>query len=66
MDAKRLEMMEIEIITYSHDIVKKLFNGKEINFISSIPQYSEQKQKKVHAEIERGLYNVFVKYVPST
>lgn len=59
-------MVKIEIITYSQNVIKKLFGGKEINFVSSIPQYSEQKKKKVHAEIERGLYNVFAKYVPST
>lgn len=42
-----------------------MLGNKEINFTSSTPQYDDQKREKIHAEIERGLYSVFAKYIPS-
>ncbi len=58
-------MMNIESTTYLRNTVKSTLGGKEINFTSLTPRYDEQKKEKVHAEIERGLYDVFAKYVLS-
>jgi len=60
-----MEMMSTESTTYLKNTVKSTLGGKEINFTSSTPRYDERRKEKVHAEIERGLYAVFAKYVPS-
>lgn len=31
-----------------------------------MPQYDEQKKEKIRTEVERGLYDIFAKYVPAT
>ncbi len=41
------------------------YHQDSINFTSLTPRYDEQKKKKIHTEIERGLYDVFAKYVLS-
>lgn len=56
-------MVEIESTTYLHKTMKSLFGDREIDYISSMPQYDDQKKEKIRAEVERGLYNVFSKYV---
>jgi len=62
---KKWRVMKIEAIPYLRDTIKSMFGGREINYISSTPQYDDQKREKVHAEIEHGLYAVFAKYVLS-
>ena len=50
-------------ITYLRETATAILDGREITFMNSLPQYDEREGKKAHTEIERGLYQVFTKYV---
>ena len=52
-----------EHITYSKKTSSSILGGREIIFVSTTPQYDERQKKKAHTEIERGLYQVFTKYM---
>lgn len=60
-------MINIETATaYQSNTVMSTLGNREIRFTSSTPRYDEQKMEKIHDEIERGLYAVFAKYIPTS
>lgn len=53
----------IEETAYEKKTIKCGFDGKEIDFTSAIPQYNEADRQMAHSDIEKGLYDVFSKYI---
>lgn len=51
------------MLEYSKKVTQTTFDTGEITFISTTPQYDTKEKENIHTEIERGLYNVFSKYI---
>lgn len=53
----------IEDTAYEKKTIKCTFDGKDIDFTSTTPQYNEIDRLAAHSEVEKGLYEVFSKYI---